>query len=414
MFPLDNILQSSSDGKLTISYCGLVYNSNSLCHLICPEKKECPYYLKELGNGSISTNYKLTFIGIVVSNETSESIDFSSSYILGVDVDGFTHKAISLCPNYCFQYPSTSSRIPGNRKTKFIVILPPSINYIALEYVKYNHPITLNFNGNGNISYINAQQQIISELKNEIAKLQYDNRQLQNITHNNEQKSSNDSNTSHSNRSSPEMLLKYEIIEDDIYYRIISKEEGDTISFNREFDKSKGNFNWINIGDPLITMRADNTFRWLSAPTLISAPVSGIFEFNKNKLISFNEEVCRIRKIDQSLKMETIEALEREEIKSTVLKKERKKMIERQTLDELIDEGKVFNIYTKKDGNRTSIPLDVANAVWNRDGGKCCICGCRENLEFDHIIPLAKGGATSFRNLQLLCHNCNMRKSDKI
>lgn len=152
----------------------------------------------------------------------------------------------------------------------------------------------------------------------------------------------------------------------------------------------------------------------MHAPTIIKSPVSGIFESDTNKMIRFNNEICRIRKYPQNQKEEIIEQLEREEIKQAVLFKERKKMIERETLDELISEGKVFNVYTKKDGNRTTIPLDIANAVWNRDGGKCCICGSKEDLEFDHIIPLSKGGATSFRNLQLLCRKCNNIKSDNI
>ena len=108
------------------------------------------------------------------------------------------------------------------------------------------------------------------------------------------------------------------------------------------------------------------------------------------------------------------EEIERKEVKEKVYEKERRKMLEREVLDELIEEGKVFNVYTKKDGNRATIPLDIANAVWNRDGGKCCICGSRENLEFDHIIPISKGGATTFRNLQILCKNCNIKKSDNI
>ena len=63
---------------------------------------------------------------------------------------------------------------------------------------------------------------------------------------------------------------------------------------------------------------------------------------------------------------------------------------------------------------RRSIPKDVKNDVWNRDGGKCVECGSKENLEFDHIIPVAKGGANTYRNLQLLCEDCNREKSDNI
>lgn len=61
-----------------------------------------------------------------------------------------------------------------------------------------------------------------------------------------------------------------------------------------------------------------------------------------------------------------------------------------------------------------SVPLAVRNAVWQRDGAKCVECGDNQYLEFDHIIPFAKGGASSENNLQLLCRRCNMSKSDKI
>ncbi|WP_454195853.1 TerD family protein [Nocardia sp. Marseille-Q1738] len=50
-----------------------------------------------------------------------------------------------------------------------------------------------------------------------------------------------------------------------------------------------------------------------------------------------------------------------------------------------------------------SIPPDVKSEVWQRDGGKCCQCGDNHYLEFDHIIPLSRGGATSVANLQILC-----------
>jgi 5-methylcytosine-specific restriction endonuclease McrA len=52
--------------------------------------------------------------------------------------------------------------------------------------------------------------------------------------------------------------------------------------------------------------------------------------------------------------------------------------------------------------------------VWNRDGGKCVQCGESEKLEFDHVIPFSKNGSNTYRNLQLLCENCNRVKSNKI
>ena len=41
-------------------------------------------------------------------------------------------------------------------------------------------------------------------------------------------------------------------------------------------------------------------------------------------------------------------------------------------------------------------------------------CGCREKLEYDHIIPFSKGGSNTERNVQLLCESCNRKKHDKI
>ena len=67
------------------------------------------------------------------------------------------------------------------------------------------------------------------------------------------------------------------------------------------------------------------------------------------------------------------------------------------------------------DGTRSRhIPRDVRQRVWQRYGGQCADCGARDYLEFDHIIPVAKGGSNSDANLQLLCRKCNLKKSDQI
>ena len=69
---------------------------------------------------------------------------------------------------------------------------------------------------------------------------------------------------------------------------------------------------------------------------------------------------------------------------------------------------------TKPDSKRHPISQKVKDQVWNRDSGKCVQCDSNENLEFDHIIPHSKGGANTYRNIQLLCEPCNRKKSAKI
>lgn len=63
---------------------------------------------------------------------------------------------------------------------------------------------------------------------------------------------------------------------------------------------------------------------------------------------------------------------------------------------------------------RERIPDRVKALVWNRDGGRCVKCGSQNRLEFDHIIPVSKGGSNTERNLQLLCQQCNRSKGTYI
>lgn len=60
------------------------------------------------------------------------------------------------------------------------------------------------------------------------------------------------------------------------------------------------------------------------------------------------------------------------------------------------------------------IPRDVRQRVWQRYGGRCADCGADDYLEFDHVIPVAKGGSNTDNNVQLLCRRCNLKKSDRI
>lgn len=64
--------------------------------------------------------------------------------------------------------------------------------------------------------------------------------------------------------------------------------------------------------------------------------------------------------------------------------------------------------------NSRHIPRDVRQRVWQRYGARCAECGAEDYLEYDHIIPVAKGGSNSDANVQLLCRRCNLKKSDHI
>jgi 5-methylcytosine-specific restriction endonuclease McrA len=63
---------------------------------------------------------------------------------------------------------------------------------------------------------------------------------------------------------------------------------------------------------------------------------------------------------------------------------------------------------------REPIPEQVRHEVWRRDRGTCVDCGSRGRLEFDHIIPVSRGGSNTTRNVELRCESCNRRKGARI
>lgn len=73
-------------------------------------------------------------------------------------------------------------------------------------------------------------------------------------------------------------------------------------------------------------------------------------------------------------------------------------------------------IETRK--TKRDINLRLRFLVMKRDNFKCCMCGrspaTMPNLELhiDHIKPWSKGGETVIENLQTLCSDCNLGKSN--
>lgn len=96
--------------------------------------------------------------------------------------------------------------------------------------------------------------------------------------------------------------------------------------------------------------------------------------------------------------------LDQDEVMALLLERERRK--KRQ-----IERAKDMMLADAAAGTRREpIPEDVRREVFRRDGGHCVSCGSTELLQFDHVIPIAMGGASTVENLQVLCARCNREK----
>lgn len=48
-----------------------------------------------------------------------------------------------------------------------------------------------------------------------------------------------------------------------------------------------------------------------------------------------------------------------------------------------------------------------------RDEFSCQYCGAKGDLTFDHVVPRARGGVTSWENVVAACSPCNLKKGSK-
>jgi 5-methylcytosine-specific restriction endonuclease McrA len=108
------------------------------------------------------------------------------------------------------------------------------------------------------------------------------------------------------------------------------------------------------------------------------------------------------------------EGLHAADVQALVLQRELKKQktLERARAD--VFGGVAAEVVDESRPRRERIPESVRHEVWRRDQGRCVDCGSRERLEFDHIIPVSKGGSNTARNLELRCEICNPSKGAKV
>ena len=64
----------------------------------------------------------------------------------------------------------------------------------------------------------------------------------------------------------------------------------------------------------------------------------------------------------------------------------------------------------QKAGSSGHVSQSALLELENRFGSLCLRCGVSNNLQWDHVMPLSKGGRHCITNLQRLCGGCNVKK----
>ena len=82
----------------------------------------------------------------------------------------------------------------------------------------------------------------------------------------------------------------------------------------------------------------------------------------------------------------------------------------------------IYNKYGEVDVNKIENVRRISGKtrldVFERDDYRCQMCGRTVDdgikLHIDHIIPFSKGGSNEIDNLQVLCHECNLAKNNRM
>ncbi len=83
--------------------------------------------------------------------------------------------------------------------------------------------------------------------------------------------------------------------------------------------------------------------------------------------------------------------------------------------DEQVIEAALDLLLAQQEGRRAAVPPKVKREVMKRDGARCTwplagggTCGSTIRLQVDHVVPRAKGGASTVENCRILCQAHNL------
>ena len=67
----------------------------------------------------------------------------------------------------------------------------------------------------------------------------------------------------------------------------------------------------------------------------------------------------------------------------------------------------LFHLQATSSGEAKRMWRQHIKESWNH---QCAYCGSEDNLTIDHILPQAKGGQDTTKNVVCCCHSCNQSK----
>ena len=74
--------------------------------------------------------------------------------------------------------------------------------------------------------------------------------------------------------------------------------------------------------------------------------------------------------------------------------------------------NRIKELTSPRGNKRNNIKDEILSFILKRDREECVACGSKDNLQFDHILPLSKGGSDEPENLRVLCRSCNLSRGN--
>ena len=144
------------------------------------------------------------------------------------------------------------------------------------------------------------------------------------------------------------------------------------------------------------------------------------YQVNREKIKAYvkawredHPEACR--EYHRSYAERNVEAeRERHRLKSARQPRERRREIEARYLRRFPEKNRAKSHRRRSRQRKNGEALILDREYKRLYSLPCSVCGSRDQITADHVIPLVRGGRHSIGNLQPLCLRCNTRKGSRL